>query len=124
MIVGVGTDLVEMERIRMACGKETFLNRIFTKEERKLIQKDFKKAAGNFAVKEAVVKVFGTGFGQVAPIEIETLRDEAGKPYVILHGQAKHVALELGITHIHVSITNTKEYASAFAIGEHQEERS
>ncbi|MEG0566161.1 MAG: holo-ACP synthase, partial [Hungatella sp.] len=74
--------------------------------------------AGNFAVKEAVAKAFGTGFRTFMPIDIETLRDELGKPYVVLHGEAKTQAGKMGIGQIHTSISNTKEYAFGFAIAE------
>ena len=46
------------------------------------------------------------------------LRDELGKPYVVLHGGAKAMAQELGIARIHVSISNTEEYALAYVIAE------
>lgn len=118
MIIGIGTDLIENERVMKACNKESFLKRYFTSKEIELIQADKKKSAGNFAVKEAVAKMFGTGFRDVMPIEIETLRDEFGKPYVNLYGIAKEKSLELGIERIHVSISNTKLYSLAYVIGE------
>ncbi|MSS62455.1 holo-ACP synthase [Velocimicrobium porci] len=118
MIIGIGTDMIEIERVIKACEKESFLIRYFTVEERELIQSDRNKAADNFAVKEAVAKVFGTGFGKIEPIEIECLRDSLGKPYIKLYGKAKELGECMGISKIHVSITNTKKYASAFAVGE------
>mgnify|MGYP000529639502 CR=1 FL=1 len=71
-----------------------------------------------FAVKEAVSKVFGTGFRGFGLLDIEVLRDELGKPWVRLHGGAKKLADSLKITRIHVSITNTGSLASAYAVGE------
>ena len=62
MIVGVGTDLIEIERIRKACVKEAFLTRVYTEEECRQAGGNAARLAGNFAVKEAVAKVFGTGF--------------------------------------------------------------
>lgn len=118
MIYGIGNDLIEIERVLKACEKENFIKRVYTEAESALIAMDKKKAAGNFAVKEAVVKVFGTGFGICKPKEIEVLRDEKGKPYVTLYGNAKKFADEKEIKTIHVSITNTKEYVCAVAIGE------
>ena len=90
----------------------------FTEAETQLIGDRWVKAAGNFAVKEAVSKMFGTGFRGISLKEIEVLRDELGKPYVKLYGKAAECAKQQGITRIHVSITNTKEYANAFVIGE------
>lgn len=118
MIVGIGTDLIEIKRIEKACEKEVFINKVYTEKERKLAVLDKNKLAGNFAVKEAVVKMFGTGFQGIKPIEVEVLRDEYGKPFVNLFGGAKQQAEMLGITSIFVSITNVKEYASAVAVGE------
>lgn len=118
MIIGIGTDLIEIDRIVKACEKIAFLNKIYTENERKLAVLDKNKLAGNFAVKEAVVKMFGTGFSGIKPIDVEVLRDENGKPFVNLYGGAKKQAQLLGITSIFVSITNVKEYASAVAVGE------
>ena len=102
MIYGIGTDLVEIERIKKACMKEAFLVRCFTPREIELFEGNMVKAAGNFAVKEAVSKALGTGFRGFWPSDIEVLRD----------------AQEMGIKKWHVSITNTKELAQAFVVGE------
>lgn len=121
MITGIGVDLIEVDRIRKACEKEGFLNRCFTEDERKLIDSKWQRAAGNFAVKEAVVKMLGTGFRGIVLKDIEVLRDDLGKPYVKLYGKAGELAKAIGISTIHVSITNTKDYANAFVIGENIE---
>lgn len=121
MIVGVGVDLIEVERIKKACQREAFLSRVYTEEERRQAGKNISRLAGNFAVKEAVSKVFGTGFRTFWPVEIEVLRDELGKPYVKLYGEAKKLAASMGIKQIHVSITNTVSDAAAFAVGEGDE---
>lgn len=118
MIVGIGTDMVEIERVVKACEKEAFLLRVFSIKEQQLIAGSITKAASNFAVKEAVVKLFGTGFRGVKPNEIEVLRDSLGKPYVNLCGAAKKMAEQLQVKQIHVSITNTRELVSAFVVGE------
>ena len=122
MIIGIGTDLVEIERIRKACLREAFLVCCFTEKEREGISGFSVKLAGNFAVKEAVAKVFGTGFRGFRPGDIEVLRDEWGKPYVNLYRGAKKEAEKLGVRKIFVSITNTKQFAAAFAVGEGGEE--
>ena len=72
--------------------------------------------AGDFACKEAVAKCFGTGFRGFRPIDIEVLRDELGKPYVVLHGAARTLYEQLGGHSIQVSISDTKELVIAFAI--------
>lgn len=118
MILGIGIDLIEMERIKKACVKEAFLIRYFTLKERQLIHDHIEKAAGNFAVKEAVVKVFGTGFGKIEPKDIEVLRNEKGAPVIKLYGAAEKEAKAMGIERLHVSITNTESYAAAYVVGE------
>ena len=118
MIIGIGNDMIEIDRVIKACEKEAFLRRCFTEKEQELILLDAKKAADNFAVKEAVAKMFGTGFREIVPIEIECLRDQLGKPYVNLHGKALEIGEERGLKTVHVSISNTKKYASAFVVGE------
>lgn len=118
MIIGIGNDIIEQSRVRKACEREAFLTRIYTKEERRLLETDMRKAAGNWAVKEAVVKVFGTGFHGIDPVEIEVLRDDLGRPYVRLYEKAANRARQLGITQIHVSISHTGDLVSAVAIGE------
>ncbi len=118
MIIGIGTDLIEVNRVLHACENNKFLKRCYTSGEIALITADKKKSADNFAVKEAVAKMFGTGFRGFSLIDIEVLRDEYGKPFVNLYGRAAGLAKDLGVNRIHVSITNTKDYASAFVIGE------
>lgn len=118
MIIGVGTDLVEIQRVEEMILRQRGLKRIFTTEELSLANDNAATLAGNFAVKEAVSKVFGTGFFGVEPYEIEVLRDEKGAPKVNLLGKAECLAQKLGIDQIHVSITNTKDLAMAFAVGE------
>ena len=118
MITGIGVDLIEIDRISKSCEKEGFLRRCFTEDEIKLIDGKWQRAADNFVVKESVAKMFGTGFRGISLKEIEVLRDESGKPYVNLYGKAAELAKTQGITNIHVSITNTKDYANAFVVGE------
>lgn len=121
MIIGVGTDLIAVERIQKASAKEGFLNRYFSDNEIELFERhqmNPQKIAGNFCVKESVVKMFGTGFKGINLIDIEVLRDEWGKPYVVLYDSALKMQQNIKIDSIHVSISNTKDYVTAVAIGE------
>ena len=118
MLTGIGCDLVEIERMKKACEKEAFLSRMYTEEERRQAGGRIPVLAGTFAVKEAVAKVFGTGFREFLPKDIEVLRDSLGKPYVNLSGNARAVAERIGIQKIEVSISDTKDYAMAVAVGE------
>ena len=116
MIIGIGNDMIEIERVRKACSKATFLTRYFTTKEIDSLGKKITSLAGNFCVKESVAKAFGTGFREFSLIDIEVLRDELGKPYVNLYGKAEVLAVGLGIKQIHVSISNLKELAQAMVV--------
>ena len=74
MLIGVGCDLIEIERVKKACEKEAFLTRIYTERERRQAKGDPRVLAGTFAVKEAVAKVFGTGFRDFMPVHVEVLK--------------------------------------------------
>ena len=121
MIKGIGIDLLEVGRIQKAMSKKGFLDRYFTEKERMMFeehQMNPQKVAGNFATKEAIVKMFGTGFRTVRLIDIEILRDELGKPTVHLKKRAMELSRMLLIDDIYVSISNTKTHVTAVAIGE------
>lgn len=115
-IIGIGTDQVECERVIKACEKESFQKRCFTEKEIELITKKKRSAATNFAGKEAVAKAFGTGFYGISLVDIEILRRENGAPYVVLYANAKKKAEELGITDIHISLSDTEREALAFVV--------
>lgn len=117
-IIGIGTDIVETERVLKYCEKERFLKKYYTEAERQLIEKRKSRAATNFAGKEAVVKAFGTGFLNCMPGDIEILRDEDGKPYVNLLEKAEKIAEGKGITKIHISLSDTDTLAVAYVIAE------
>lgn len=107
--------MVEIHRI--AGIKRTYvLDRMFTEEERRQAGDKVSMLAGDFAVKEAVAKALGTGFRGFGPEAIEVRRDALGKPYVCLFGGAKRQFECLGGTGVHVSISDTKEMACAFAV--------
>jgi len=81
MILGVGLDLEDIERIGRAIEKPHFLERIFSEEERAHIaQKGAQTAAGYWAAKEAVAKALGTGFRDFGMWDISVHNDELGKP--------------------------------------------
>ena len=123
MIIGLGTDIVDVERIaRMIANHgDHFLARVFTKAEIAHCQPRRDPAphyAGRWAAKEAVMKVLGTGFtNEVGWTDIEVLVKPSGQPYIELHGTTLDVATRLGINEILVSISHTKNYATATAIG-------
>lgn len=121
MIKGIGNDIIEIERIEKAIQNEHFLRKYFTDREVEMYISRNRNAeilAGNFAVKESVSKVFGTGVRNFGLIDIEVLRDDLGNPYVNLHNEAARIAREKNIERILVSISHCKNYAVGFAIGE------
>lgn len=126
MIIGIGTDLVEIGRVRRFLEGESgrrFLERVLTPAERELAQERRGRlaefVAGRFAAKEAVVKAFGTGIGGVTGFhDVEVLQQEGGRPAVVLsEGARERLGLPAG-TLIHLSITHTGELAAAYAVVE------
>jgi holo-[acyl-carrier protein] synthase len=119
MIVGIGVDLVKIERIKKIVERhgERFLKRVFGPEEIVYAQKRKQPAihlACRFAAKEAVSKAFGTGFnGEFGFSEITVHNDEAGKPKIILSGKAQKKAQQLGVSSIHLSLSHDSDYAIA-----------
>ncbi len=115
-IKGLGNDLIEIQRIKEAATK-AFLDRLFTKKEQAYCEqhKDpYPRYAGRFAAKEAIVKALGCGFGKdVLWHDIEILPDDMGKPIVHLSGNLKK---KFDTPHILVTISHSKELASAVAI--------
>lgn len=92
--------------------------RTFTETESRQAKGSASKLAGSFCCeggrgKDVRHRVLG-----FMPGDIEVLRDELGKPYVNLYGGAKKRSEEMGLTQIHVSISNTEDFAMAFAVGE------
>jgi holo-[acyl-carrier protein] synthase len=119
MIIGIGVDIIETERIVESLAKEGFLKRVYTGEEIALLQKrkmNPQTAAGNFAAKEAVMKAFGMGMDKIAWTDIEVLREENGAPYVRLHGSALEAFESMNAKSIRVSISNLKSMALAQAV--------
>ena len=117
-ILGVGTDIIEIDRVVSACKKDSFLKKNYSEEERSLISARANRAATNFAGKEAVAKAFGTGFFDFGLIDVEILRDQSGAPFVRLNGRAKELAKSLGITKIHISLSDTDSLAIAYVVAE------
>lgn len=116
MIQGIGTDIVDIRRIKKALENPRFSEKFFTQEETRQTKMRPSSLAGNFAVKEAVAKALGTGFSNFGPEQIEVLRRPSGAPWVRLHGEAqKQMALQ-NIDQILVSISHEADYAVAFAV--------
>ena len=119
MILGLGNDIVEIERIKLIMARYPgrFLNRIFTPKEQAYCSKRKEPAlhfAGRFAAKEAVVKALGTGFSQgLRWQDFEILPNALGKPDVFLSPAAADL---LGRPSLLVSISHSDHYATAVAL--------
>lgn len=121
MIVGIGNDLLEINRVQKAIQRPRFVEKYFTEKEQlffKERQYNPSTIGGNFSVKEAVSKALGTGFRKFELKDIEVLRDALGKPVVTLYNDAKAASDALNIHHWHVTISHTKDLVFAVAIGE------
>ena len=123
MIVGIGTDIIEVARIeRLMAGQKRFQKRIFTETEVAYCESKKNKAqnyAARFAAKEAFLKAIGTGWRQgVAFKEIEVVNNPQGKPEIFLSGKAKEIADNLGITNIQISLSHLKDIAIAVVAAE------
>lgn len=122
MIVGIGVDIVDIGRVGALLDryKERFVRRVFTDAEILYAEKSVKMAerlAGRFAVKEAVLKAFGTGKSQgILWKDIETVRGPMGRPEVNLYGQAVNYMKMLKGSGILVTITHDGGKAVAFVI--------
>lgn len=99
MIIGIGVDIIEIERVRQAIqNNKNFLSKLFTEREIDyFISRNMNSEviAGNFAAKEAVSKALGTGIRGFSFKDIEILRNELGKPEVILHNGANLIGNKL-----------------------------
>jgi len=122
MILGLGTDIVEIFRMREAAQKwgDGFLEKVFTDKEmrysnsRRFSAQHF---AARFAAKEAVIKAFGAP--KKFPLkmtEIEVLNDKEGKPVITLHGGALRLKKKKKVDNIMVTMAHSKNYAVASAI--------
>jgi len=122
MIFGIGTDLIKITRIKNINSLEKFALKILSKNELDLFNslsndKKITFISKQFAGKEAFSKALGTGISAgIRFKEIEILRDEKGKPIFTAINSLKSFMLNLGITRTHISITDEREYAMAFAI--------
>ena len=122
MIVGMGCDIIEIERIARAIKSESFIRRVFTAEEAAYCQRRGQQAAAcfaaRFAAKEAVLKALGTGLREGSLQEIAVDNDGLGKPLVQLSGHFAMLAKQLGVKNIQISLSHSRELATAYVIME------
>ncbi len=127
MIYGIGTDIIEIKRVKKAMTRNPgFLERMFTQQELDYYKKRNMNAqhiAAGFSAKEAVLKALGTGLSGFRWRDIEILRCAIGKPIVRLSGGVRRFVEENGIGEIHVTISHSRDFATATAVAEMAAER-
>ncbi len=128
MVLGLGTDMIEIRRIEASIFQfgQRFLDRVYTPGEIAYCQRKQKHAAesfaARFAAKEAGAKALGTGISRgVSWKEIEVRREPGGRPTLHLGGRALERAGELGIRHLSLSLTHSRDVALAVVIAEDHE---
>ena len=118
-IVGIGLDLVKIDRIRAIAERwqARFLDRLYTEAERRYClarPTPYASFAGRFAAKEAVLKALGTGWADgISWHDIQVLNDQSGRPRATVSGRVKTLMKRAGITDIHVSLSHDTDYAVA-----------
>jgi len=122
MIIGIGIDLVEIERIHDSVEKfgHRFLDRIFTQAEIEYCQRKahrYQHFAARFAAKESILKAIGTGLSEgITWHEIEIVNNELGKPVFVCKGNFDRILREFGVENIYLSLSHSQKYAIAMTI--------
>ena len=116
MIIGIGTDIIEIDRVRRAVKSEHFKRRVFTDKEINYCESRGQSAAASyaarFAAKEAFFKALGTGI-VTALKEVEVVNNLRGQPEIFLYDETKILAQEKSVDKIFLSLSHSREYATA-----------
>ena len=120
-IVGIGMDLVELERIEHSLERfgERFLEKVLTRGERAALSEGNRVArvAARFAAKEAAVKALGTGFANgIGPADIEVVSLPGGQPALRFCGAAAEAAARLDVCASHLTLTHSRTVAGAVVV--------
>lgn len=121
MIVGIGVDAVEVDRMRQILQRTPTFRERFTPLERadaELRNDPSERYAARFAAKEAVMKALGVGLGAFGFHDVETVLAESGAPSLRLSGQAAVLASAAGVNSWHISLTHTGSTAIAMVVAE------
>lgn len=120
MILGIGIDISDIDKIAKSVESEAFQRKVFTPAELKScgeIKNSAECFAGKFAAKEALMKALGAGIRQeVWFTQIEVLNNEAGKPYINVSGEAGMLLQQSGAKNVHISISHSMGTAVALVI--------
>lgn len=122
MIVGVGIDLVDIERFRRSLERTPSMRtRLFTESELAYVapqRDDAASLAARFAAREAVMKALGLGLGAFGFHDVWVERAESGAPSLVVTGRAKELADAAGVTRWHLSLTHSDTVAGAHVVAE------
>ncbi|GAB4248369.1 MAG: holo-[acyl-carrier-protein] synthase [Acidobacteriota bacterium] len=121
MVIGIGIDIVEVERIRQALQDgEALARRVFTERELTYCRErknQFQHFAGRFAAKEAAMKALGTGWQEgIRWRDVEVIPGDLGQPELVFHGKAEELFTAKGGRRSHVTITHASAYAVAAVV--------
>lgn len=121
-IFGIGTDIVEIDRIQQMIERhgDTFLNRVFTEREIAYCHQHRASAqhfAGRWAAKEAVLKALGTGWIKgISWLDVEVRNERGGRPRIELAGGVKERCDAAKIIEMQISISHCRSHATAYAL--------
>jgi holo-[acyl-carrier protein] synthase len=124
MVLGLGTDLIEIERVQASMDRfgERFLDRVFTAGEIAYCMRKKQPAesfAARFAAKEAGAKALGTGISRgVSWKEIEVTREIGKRPMLHFSGRAGELAKRMGVRRVQLSLSHSRKLAMAVALVE------
>ena len=123
-MIYTGIDIIEIDRVAKVLSNhpDRFLTRVFTPSEAVYCRGRAPQLASRFAAKEAVMKALGTGIRGIPWKSIEVTRKRGCPPEVTLHGPAKGRALRMGITRIAISLSHSKQFATASVVMEANDE--
>ncbi|CAM8645332.1 putative carbohydrate kinase [Acidimicrobiia bacterium] len=120
MILGIGADLVDLDRFRAVLERRPgMIARLFTDAEREYSERrndSVERYAVRFAAKEAVLKSMGVGMGAADWHDIEVARDDSGRPSLIIRGRAAQLASSLGIARWELTLTHSDLVAQAIVV--------
>ena len=119
-VIGIGTDLVEVARFRLALERRPGLaERLFSDEERAYADRfkdPTKSLAARFGAKEAVMKALGVGLWKFALRDVEVKKLRSGEPFLALHGKAAQLAEDRSVREWRLTLTHTDTMAMAVAL--------
>jgi holo-[acyl-carrier protein] synthase len=119
-VIGLGTDLVEVARFRLALERRARIaERLFSDAEREYAFRHREPAprlAARFAAKEAVMKALGVGLWKFALRDVEVIRAKSGQPSIALYDKAASMAEDRGVRTWHLSLSHTDSTAIAVAL--------